>query len=169
MRPIFHRYEIRVVSEMRSKPTMKIFFSLPLLASTACAFVVLPSPPRHSMHLQMYENVEAAIADAQRICAGDPASAECKVAWDIVEELEAADSHKGGIAASNVNVPSADLEFYKGGLDILLKKIDGKMDQLKGTTEKMAELGSADPAMTELWNRAVEMKEAVANARGVDA
>eukprot|EP00545_Synedropsis_sp_CCMP1620_P010709 CAMPEP_0119021790 /NCGR_PEP_ID=MMETSP1176-20130426/26700_1 /TAXON_ID=265551 /ORGANISM="Synedropsis recta cf, Strain CCMP1620" /LENGTH=46 /DNA_ID= /DNA_START= /DNA_END= /DNA_ORIENTATION= len=45
-----------------------------------------------------------------------------------------------------------------GSFDILVAKIDGKMDQLKGTTERMAQLGSTDPAVAELGVRADEMK-----------
>ena len=114
------------------------------------------------MKLHSYESVEAAIADAQRICASDPTSPECKVAWDIVEELEAADSHQGGFDAPSA---STDLTALMGGFDILIKKIDGKMDQLKATTDKLAELGETDPSLAELGARAVDMKQALANAR----
>ena len=46
----------------------------------------------------MFDSVEDAIAEAQKACAEDPTSGECKVAWEIVEELEAADSHTAGMA-----------------------------------------------------------------------
>ena len=141
---------------------MKTVFALPLLASTACAFVVSPSFPRHSISLNLFNTVEDAIAEAERICAIDPSSPECRVAWDIVEELEAADAHRGGFTPSDV---SPDIVAFMGSLDILMRKIDGKMDQLKATTDKMEELGSTDPTIAELGARAVEMKYALANAR----
>ena len=46
----------------------------PLLSSTSCS----------STSLDLYRSVEEAIAEAQRICAIDPTSNECRVAWDIV-------------------------------------------------------------------------------------
>jgi hypothetical protein len=147
--------------------TMKISFALPLLACTASAFMVAPATsPRHSMKLHMFETVEAAIAEAQRICANDPSGPECKVAWDIVEELEAADSQRGAFSAPNTAAPAdAQLANLMGSFDILMTKIDGKMDQLKGTTERMGQLGSNDPYLAKLGYRADEMKQALANAR----
>jgi hypothetical protein len=145
---------------------MKISFALPLLACTASAFMVAPSSPRHSIKLNMFATVEAAIEEAQRICANDPSGPECKVAWDIVEELEAADSQRGAFAAPNTSGPAdAQLAALMGSFDILMTKIDGKMDQLKGTTERMGQLGSNDPYLAELGYRADEMKQALANAR----
>mmetsp|Transcript_11461 Transcript_11461/g.14189 ORF Transcript_11461/g.14189 Transcript_11461/m.14189 type:complete len:147 (-) Transcript_11461:244-684(-) len=141
---------------------MKIAYALSLLASTASAFVVSPSCPRSSISLNLYDRVEDAIAEANRICAADPSSPECRVAWDIVEELEAADSHKGGYTTTDV---SPDIVAFMGSLDILMRKIDGKMDQLKATTDKLEEMGSTDPSIAELGARAIEMKYALANAR----
>lgn len=148
---------------------MKIAFTFPLLASTACAF--MPVSPwstaiRHSTKIFLYNEVEKAIADAQMICAADPTSPQCKVAWDIVEELEAADSHQGGLAANrNAINETPDVAALMGSFEILLAKIEGKMDQLTATTEKLAELGSRDPSIAELHQRAYEMKETIALAR----
>jgi len=111
----------------------------------------------------MFESVEAAIADAQRICAADPSSPECKVAWDIVEELEAAESHKGGPGVSG-GPQSTDVAALMGSFDILVAKIDGKMDQLMATTIKLSELGVTDPSVAELYARAGEMKRALVDA-----
>lgn len=100
--------------------------------------------------LNLYQKVEDAIAEAERICAYDSTSPECKVAWDIVEELEAADSHKDGMAPPG----GPDLEVLLYSFDILMKKIDGKMDQLKGTLVKLDSVGVEDPSIAELckWN-----------------
>lgn len=170
---------------------MKVLLALLLigtfLASTACGFVVSPSPshrhatpsstPHAPTQLNMYNSVEEAIVEAQRICAVDPASPECRVAWDIVEELEAADSHRGGVefpyASSAASGGAADpsdenaieVSVMLGSFDILMKKIDGKMDQLQATTVKLHELGATDPSVTQLWQRAEEMKQALADAK----
>lgn len=113
----------------------------------------------------MYDSVEEAIAEAQRICAIDPASSECRVAWDIVEELEAADSHRGGAPSAAAGMSSPDNSAFLGSFDILVQKIDGKMDQLKATTAMLQEMGAGDPSIAELGARADEMKQALANAR----
>jgi len=134
----------------------------------AGAFMVSPpkSSSRYSTNLSMmYESVEAAIEEAQRICAIDPASQECRVAWDVVEELEAADSHRGQVQPQPHAPTDIEYTALMSSFDILVKKIDGKMDQLKATTVKLHELGATDPAMEELYSRADEMQQALANVR----
>ena len=126
------------------------------------------SSNRPATQLFLYDRVEEAIAEANRVCAqSGPESQECRVAWDIVEELEAADAHRGrpmqrGGGAVNM---SPDGQALMSSFNILLQKIDGKMDQALATTEKLAELGLRDPEIAELHQRAYEMKEAVWNAR----
>eukprot|EP00977_Amphora_coffeiformis_P016677 scaffold5224_cov135-Amphora_coffeaeformis.AAC.1 len=116
-----------------------------------------------SSQLSLYDSVEAAIADAQRICAADPASNECRVAWDIVEELEAADSHKSPVAGAATTPGELDGTAMMGSMDILLAKIDGKMDQLFATADQFQHV---DPVtMDELGLAAQQMKQAIANAR----
>jgi hypothetical protein len=147
---------------------MKILILLPvMLASTACAFSTASLSSRSGLSTRtklnmLFTPVEEAIADAQRICAMDPASPECRVAWDIVEELEAADSHRGGIP-----VPAAPADFLSlvEGFDILVERIDHKMDRLKATTESLAQLGVTDAAITSLYDRAQDMKQALMDAR----
>ena len=141
----------------------------PLLASTAFAFAPTTiSSSRPAIQLSMYDLVEEAIAEANKICAeSGPGSQDCRVAWDIVEELEAADSHRGGPMQGGggaVNM-SPDGQALMSSFNILLAKIDGKMDQALATTEKLAELGLRDPEIADLHQRAYEMKEAVWNAR----
>lgn len=126
------------------------------------------SSNRPATQLFLYDRVEEAIAEANRVCAqSGPESQECRVAWDIVEELEAADAHRGGPMQGGggaVNM-SPDGQALMSSFNILLQKIDGKMDQALATTEKLAELGLRDPEIAELHQRAYEMKEAVWNAR----
>ena len=121
------------------------------------------------------ENLEEAISEAQRICSLDPTSSECRVAWDIVEELEAKDSHiqtaaaaaaaAGAGAGAGAGELGTDYAVLMGSLDILLTKIDGKMDQLLATTDKMAQLGDQDPRVADVWEKAGALKEAVASLR----
>ena len=94
------------------------------------------------------------------ICNEYPDSEQCKVAWDIVEELEAADSHKGGVA------PADELNYWPlvNGLDILATKLDRKMDDLKNLSEQMVSVG---PEIERLYYMADEMKKALAEARAV--
>ena len=149
---------------------MKIPCLLPLLASTS-AFVPSTTSfnhPSNQLHL-MYDRVEEAISDAQRICAqSGPESRECRVAWDIVEELEAADSHRGGpmqgVGGGAINM-NPDGEALMSSFNILLQKMDGKMDQCLATTEKLSDLGLRDHSIAELHQKAYEMKEAIWNAR----
>ena len=112
----------------------------------------------------MYESVEAAIADAQRICAQDPSSNECRVAWDIVEELEAADSHIGGPAAVGETNFDESATLMVGSFDILTQKIIGKMDQLRATAEQLETMG-APGDMPELVRLAEELKSALGYTR----
>ena len=121
----------------------------------------------------LVENLEEAISEAQRICSLDPTSSECRVAWDIVEELEAKDSHTQTAAAAAAAAGAGagagelgtDYAVLMGSLDILLTKIDGKMDQLLATTDKMAQLGDQDPRVADVWEKAGALKEAVASLR----
>lgn len=116
--------------------------------------------PIHALNL--FESVEAAIEEAQRICAVDPDSNECRVAWDIVEELEAADSDKGGfVEPEDIGM---DTDALLGSFDILTRKIDVKMDQLKATAEQLESMG-APGEMDVLVRLAEEMKIALANSR----
>ena len=148
--------------------TMKIPCLLSLLASTAFAFAPTTiSSNRPATQLFLHERVEEAIAEAYRVCGQDPGSRECAVCWDIVSELQAAESHRGrpmqgGGGAVNM---SPDGQALMSSFNILLAKIDGKMDQALATTEKLAELGLRDPEIADLHQRAYEMKEAVWNAR----
>lgn len=142
---------------------MKIPFAFALVASTASAFVVSPSSSRPSAtKLYLNQKVEEAIAEAQRVCANDPSSEACRVAWDIVEELEAADSHSNPVLTAN---SEPDYVALMGSFDILVQKIDGKMDQLMATAQKFEELGATDPGITELGAYAWEMKQALLRAK----
>lgn len=148
---------------------MRLSLSLLLLsavANMASAFLghtrqaVVPS----TQPLHMYESVEAAIAEAQRICARDPSSNECRVAWDIVEELEAADSHLGGPTQAATTDANSNANLMVGSFDILSKKIYGKMDQLRATATQLETMG-APGDMHELVRLADEMQAALANSR----
>ena len=148
--------------------TMKIPCLLPLLASTS-AFVpntIMFKHPATTQLYMMYDRVEEAISDAQRICAqSGPESRPCRVAWDIVEELEAADSHRGqDLGGANHMSPDGEAAMLSS-FEILLQKMDGKMDQCMATTEKLSDLGLRDHSIAELHRCSMQMKEAIWNAR----
>ena len=150
------------------------FFSTSLLLSLSLvqqsnAFQPAPhspvSPPSQRF---LFDSVEAAIADAQRICAQDGhGSPACRVAWDIVEELEAADAHKDGpMQQAPVGAPVApDTAALFASFDILVQKIDGKMEQLKATTAQFHTMGAMDPALEELYRQAEQMQQTMAQVR----
>mmetsp|Transcript_27623 Transcript_27623/g.76028 ORF Transcript_27623/g.76028 Transcript_27623/m.76028 type:complete len:167 (+) Transcript_27623:99-599(+) len=136
-------------------------------ATSVQAFVPSCLPPSTtSLHLQ--KRVEDAIADAQRICATDPLSQECKVAWDIVEELEAADSHRSSSRSNTEAAAGAtgEMEYDTAALlmsfDLLAAKIDGKMDQLSATMNQFELMGADDPEIGNLGQRAQDMKDHIA-------
>lgn len=138
-----------------------------LIVSLTVAFVDKPcSASRASAtRLQLYNSVEAAIDDAQRICAANPNSPECKVAWDIVEELEAADSHRGVAAPPEALSLSAEYASLVQSYDILRLKTERKMDQLKSLIMRMEELGVTDVTVARLANLSDEMKFALTEAQ----
>ena len=120
------------------------------------------APSNQNTALDLYRSAAEAIAEAERICAEEgPYSERCKVAWDIVEELEAADAH--------VRKPAAEPGFLSysplvEGLDILSKKIERKMDELKKLSTTLAEEG-AGPEVERLVYASDEMKQILAEAR----
>ena len=148
--------------------------------NSASAFVVSPSQSTSliaaskrtttTTTLNLYQSAQQAIVDAQRVCAEQGAGSEaCKVAWDIVEELEAADSHKNvaparqGPVGSQMQQP--DYLAFMASFDILAAKINGKMDQLKATTDSLQQMGVTDPNIVELGLRAQDMKICLQNAK----
>ena len=165
---------------------------LAVASSTTSAFIVHPSnqailqfssstPTTSTMgttsrfslcRLNLYKSAQDAIVEAQRICNEHGAGSEaCKVAWDIVEELEAADNHKNisptpqYYHGSITDQTPPDIAALMASFDILITKIDGKMDQLKATTDRFQQLGANDPSIAELGNHAIHMKYALRNAR----
>lgn len=106
--------------------------------------------------LHLYRSAQEAIADAERICAEEGMQSErCKVAWDIVEELEAADSH---VRAPQAEQHELSYSPLVNGLDILVSKIDRKLDELKNLSAQLADAG-AGPEVERLIYASEEMKE----------
>jgi hypothetical protein len=141
-----------------------MFLSLRIIALVSCChylvdgFAALPVATRAATSLNLYRQVEAAIAQAHQICREDPGCSECKVAWEIVEELEAADSHMQAQAnQEGASSSSMDFQTLMASFDILTKQLDGKMDQLIATCDKFEEWG-ADPSVAELSQLAKQMK-----------
>ena len=120
----------------------------------------------YPMSLNLYREVEDAISEAQQICLVNPDSPECKVAWDIVEELEAADSHMQAPVLKHEGTPPPpsslmDVQALLASFDILTNRLDDKMDQLIATCDKFEEWG-ADPSVAELSQLAQQMKVGMA-------
>lgn len=112
--------------------------------------------PYQSSKLNLYNSVEEAISEAQRICNEQGGDSEaCKVAWDIVEELEAADAHRTPAH------PTSQQELSYGplimSLDLLSAKIDRKMDELNKLSTSLVEAG-AGPEVERLAYASEEMK-----------
>ncbi len=143
---------------MKFLPTIAL--SLSFAVQDTDAFVI-PSTPPSLTRLFLYNSVEAAIAEAQRICDENPDSPACQVAWDIVEELEAADSHKDDQDRAREPHYTMDYDAMIRSFDILTTKLDTKMDQLIATCDKFEEWG-ADPSVAELSRLAEEMKRGMA-------
>mmetsp|Transcript_12043 Transcript_12043/g.20468 ORF Transcript_12043/g.20468 Transcript_12043/m.20468 type:complete len:169 (+) Transcript_12043:87-593(+) len=109
-----------------------------------------------SSELNLYNSVEEAIGEAQRVCNEQGGDSEaCKVAWDIVEELEAADAHR------TPATPTSQQELSYGplimSLDLLSAKIDRKMDELNKLSTSLVEAG-AGPEVERLAYASEEMK-----------
>lgn len=145
---------------------MKLLVVLFLLVSTARAFVVLPSASMPtSTRLFLYDSVETAIAEAQKLCEENPNSKECKVAWDIVEELEAADSHKGAPQGPTGITADAEYKSLLDSFDILMDRTSDKLDQLKAVTVRLEDLGVNDPRVSQLYDHSETLKQALVQAK----
>lgn len=114
------------------------------------------SSQKSSQQLNLYNSVEEAIAEAQRIGYEQGTDSEAyKVAWDIVEELEAADSHR-----SPTTTPVQQELSYGPlitSLDLLQDKIDRKMDELNKLSRSLVEAG-AGPEVERLAYASEEMR-----------
>lgn len=118
-------------------------------------------PRRRITQMYLYRSAQQAIADAERICAMEgPSSERCKVAWDIVEELKAADSHDRTKSAP------IELNYYPllEGFDILSNKVDTQLDELRNLSTQLVEVG-AGPEVERLIYASDEMKQILEVAR----
>ena len=114
------------------------------------------SSKKSSQQLNLYNSVEEAIAEAKRIGYEQGTDSEAyRVQWDIVEELEAADSHR-----SPTTTPVQQELSYGPlitSLDLLQDKIDRKMDELNKLSRSLVEAG-AGPEVERLAYASEEMK-----------
>jgi hypothetical protein len=114
-----------------------------------------------STRLSLYRSAQEAITEAERICAMEgPNSERCKVAWDIVEELKAADSHDRKKPAP-VELNYSPLLH---GFDLLSNKIDRDLDELKNLSMQLVEVG-AGSEVERLVYASDEMKQILEEAR----
>jgi hypothetical protein len=115
-----------------------------------------------STNLNLFRSAQEATVEAERICYEDgPDSERCKVAWDIVEELKAADSHDRKQAPGPSELSYSPLVE---GLDILSTKIERKMDELRNLSAQLVEYG-AGPEVERLVYASDEMKQILEDAR----
>ena len=114
------------------------------------------SSKKSSSQLNLYNSVEEAIAEAERIGYEQGTDSEAyRVQWDIVEELEAADSHR-----SPTTTPVQQELSYGPlitSLDLLQDKIDRKMDELNKLSRSLVEAG-AGPEVERLAYASEEMR-----------
>ena len=114
------------------------------------------SSQKSSSQLNLYNSVEEAIAEAERIGYEQGTDSEAyRVQWDIVEELEAADSHR-----SPTTTPVQHEVSYGPlitSLDLLQDKIDRKMDELNKLSRSLVEAG-AGPEVERLAYASEEMR-----------
>ena len=122
----------------------------------------ISSDKRKETSLHLYKSAKEAIAEAKMICFEEgPNSERCKVAWDIVEELEAADSH---VRSADVQANELSYSPLVDSLEILSAKIERKMDELKNLSTTLAEYG-AGAEVERLIYASDEMKQVLADAR----
>ena len=114
------------------------------------------SSQKSSSQLNLYNSVEEAIAEAERIGYEQGTDSEAyRVQWDIVEELEAADSHR-----SPTTTPVQHEVNYGPlitSLDLLQDQIDRKMDELNKLSRSLVEAG-AGPEVERLAYASEEMR-----------
>ena len=153
-----------VVSIIVLLPTTTLAFAVNrhilLLRQSSIGNHACEAPPR-TIHLHLYRSAQQAIADAERICAMEgPNSERCKVAWDIVEELKAADSH------DRTKTGPIELNYYSllEGFDLLSNKVDKQLDELRNLSTQLAEAG-AGTEMERLVYASDEMKRILEEAR----
>lgn len=157
-----------------------------LLAADATAFVVTPPTTTRALVTQLAmrttsDEAEDAIREAEAICHNEgPQSEACRVAWDIVEEIEASDSRRrsgmyrdefrdGTYDPAREMARDLDMERRRDirtvmeGFDILSDQLSEKLDRMVATTDRLQDLGADAPVVDELGARAVEMKRLMAD------
>ena len=94
-----------------------------------------------------------------------PNSEECRVAWDIVEELEAADSRvRSSEQQQSMGANELSYSPLVDSLELLSVKVERKMDELKALSEQLTAYG-AGPEVERLQYASDEMKQILAEAR----
>lgn len=127
-----------------------------------------PTAPSTSTQLALYASVEEAISEAQNVCSQYGSDSEqCKVAWDIVEELEAADSHRTDTAvalASSWEEKQVNYLPLLEGMDVLSAKLDRKLYELNNLSRQLAEAGAGEE-IEALVYASEEMRVLLENAK----
>lgn len=111
-----------------------------------------------------------AIAEALRISKEFGASSdEARVAWDIVEELDASDSSPAitttTTAATPQEIKQLDYASQVRGLAMLLQETRQKMAQIKDMAANLRNMELHDPSLAKLPNEAEPLKSVLAEAK----
>jgi hypothetical protein len=146
---------------------MKLFVSLFLLQAVSCsAFVQQPSHKKTSVILLNRIDSSNAVAEAMRITKEKGAtSSEARVAWDIVEEMDASDN-SGAINTATVTLSARDdYANQVRALAYLLSATQETMDQIGTLVSNLKNLDLEDPTLSKLPTDASGLKTVLAEAK----
>ena len=162
--------ELLDITNMKSISLISIVsYVVALLPSATLAFIPQNNhvSASSSSALHLYKSAKEAIDEAKIICfEKGPNSEECRVAWDIVEELEAADSRVRSTLKQQQSMGANELSYSPlvDSLELLSVKVERKMDELKALSEQLTAYG-AGPEVERLQYASDEMKQILAEAR----
>ncbi|KAL3800372.1 hypothetical protein HJC23_003668 [Cyclotella cryptica] len=138
------------------------FLTLALLASYTSAFAPVPlgkrAPTSHFSRADSSAAVEAALEASKKYGA---TSAEARVLWDIVEEMDASDNS----AAYQAPVLDAEYEAKVKALSQMLSKTKAELDEVKQLADELKGVKLASPSVSASAPDDSAMKEALSAAR----
>jgi hypothetical protein len=121
--------------------------------------------------LQARPDSSAAVADALRISKEfGGTSSEARVAWEIVEEMDSADSSAAMPSSSSMNLSpeethKMDYAVQVRALNQLLADTEEKMSQIKTLAHNLKEMETDDPTLAKLPPTATGLKTALQEAK----
>jgi hypothetical protein len=150
---------------------MKVTLSL-LLGYSSAFRAAHPLHQRPSFLLQARVDSSAAVADALRISKEfGGTSSEARIAWETVEEMDAADVSPAmppstfSMPASAEEVRILDYSVQVRALNQLLADTEEKLSQIKTLASNLKELDIKDPTLSKLPASASGMKKVLQEAK----